>query len=104
MSALGSISAEIRRLRHVRSASRNRLIADVAASQFRAKLRLMHCSKMSRYSITSSATASSDAGMATEKTTLVIERQPGRQNASDLMLLGQRKGVSARQVLEVRNV
>src|SRR5438067_13745323 len=39
-----------------------------------------------------------------EKTTLVIGRQPGRQNASDLRLLGQRKGVSARQVLEVRNV
>jgi len=32
----------------------------------------------------------------TENTTLVIERQPGRKNASDVRLLGGREGVSPR--------
>ena len=44
-SALGPIAAEISRLSHVRSAPNNGLKSDIAASRFRATLRLMHRSK-----------------------------------------------------------
>ena len=53
--AVGS-STDMRRCpRHVRFASDNGLITDVAACRFRATSRLMHCNKAWSYSITSSA-------------------------------------------------